>query len=487
MAIRKRFNPIDYYGGAGAAGKTISVAAPTGKYPKAQDVPLSTTGHFFDKLAPVIADAIKANREEGIRSADQANVRKMIEALTAPQTPFSTEKYGTSPEDLMVAAKGYDGSYDDDDGQILSSDNQREFYTEEAKAVEGAYNAGDPSGAALVRQQAAAGAYNMPDQRGFLGKLLGAEEKKKMGPASEATMLQILMGEKDKRDAVKERDETRRYQEDQNNAKFKRDLKIEEMKRSLKLTDDLGLEGVKAGYRKQASIDKAYLDAGLRPPSAGGRPATAGATSALQGASPAPMTLSDARAKQAADMAVAVATAKDRTLSNLNLPMAKNSYDSMMKTMDLAVPILRAGDGSPLRDEKGNLRPDMAKIHPGLPDVVGMPAYGGLTGKLPSWAGGGATWGSDAAGYQAIHDQITGKQFMEAYKTLKGGGQITEVEGAKATSALARMNTAQSEKDYIAGMLEFRNEVGNLWGLAQSRAAKGKPPPARAWSIERVR
>jgi hypothetical protein len=157
-----------------------------------------SAAHIMSKLL----DAWKDKQVKETGSQDRASANKILQDYIAPQTPFSTEKYGTSPEDLMVAAKGYDGSYDDDDGQILSSDNQREFYTEEAKAVEGAYNAGDPSGAALVRQQAAAGAYNMPDQRGFLDKLLGAEEKKKMGPASEATMMQVLLGDKDKRDAV---------------------------------------------------------------------------------------------------------------------------------------------------------------------------------------------------------------------------------------------------------------------------------------------
>ena len=208
--MASRFNPIDFYR---KAGKTLSVAAPQTRRTPVTKVPLSTTGHLFDKFAPVIADYITANREEEFKSADQANVGKMIEALTAPQTPFSTEKYGTSPEDLMVAAKGYDGSYDDGDEQILSSDDQREFYTQEANKVENAYNAGDPAGAALVRQQAAAGAYNMPDQRGFLGKLFGADEPERMGPESRSTMRKILLGDMAKTDAAELLAGERRYKQ----------------------------------------------------------------------------------------------------------------------------------------------------------------------------------------------------------------------------------------------------------------------------------
>ena len=147
-------------------------------------------------------DAWKEKQAKETGRQDSASANKILQDYIAPQTPFSTEKYGTSPEDLMVAAKGYDGSYDDGDEQILSSDDQREFYTQEANKVENAYNAGDPAGAALVRQQAAAGAYNMPDQRGFLNKFFGAEEKKEMGPETKATMMQVLLGDKSKRDAA---------------------------------------------------------------------------------------------------------------------------------------------------------------------------------------------------------------------------------------------------------------------------------------------
>jgi hypothetical protein len=56
-----------------------------------------------------------------------------------------------------------------------------------------------------------------------------------------------------------------------------------------------------------------------------------------------------------------------------------------------------------------------------------------LTPNLPS---------VDAARAATFLDQIGGAAFLTAFETLKGGGQITEVEGEKATNAIARLSTA---------------------------------------------
>ena len=60
---------------------------------------------------------------------------------------------------------------------------------------------------------------------------------------------------------------------------------------------------------------------------------------------------------------------------------------------------------------------------------------------------------------------------MEAYQGLKGGGQITEVEGAKAQSAISRMNIGQSEKEFKTAVKEFR-EVLKV-GLERARKKAG--------------
>ena len=100
--------------------------------------------------------------------------------------------------------------------------------------------------------------------------------------------------------------------------------------------------------------------------------------------------------------------------------------------------------------------------HPGFKSVVGMPSLG----KVSQYVGG-----TDASAFRTIHNQITGKTFMEAYKTLKGGGQITEIEGRKATEALQRLDTALSEADYITAANEFISEIDRLTELAKQRTS----------------
>jgi hypothetical protein len=53
-------------------------------------------------------------------------------------------------------------------------------------------------------------------------------------------------------------------------------------------------------------------------------------------------------------------------------------------------------------------------------------------------------------------DQIKGGAFLQAFESLKGGGQITELEGQKAEAAQSRLNTAQSEEDFRDALNEFR-------------------------------
>lgn len=65
------------------------------------------------------------------------------------------------------------------------------------------------------------------------------------------------------------------------------------------------------------------------------------------------------------------------------------------------------------------------------PDTLGW-AYG-WTGRAPSIPN---TKQADAI---SIINQVQGQAFLQAFETLKGGGQITETEGAKATAAITRL------------------------------------------------
>ena len=63
---------------------------------------------------------------------------------------------------------------------------------------------------------------------------------------------------------------------------------------------------------------------------------------------------------------------------------------------------------------------------------------------------------TDTARVKARIDQIKGGAFLQAFESLKGGGQITELEGQKAEAAQSRLNTAQREEDFRDALNEFR-------------------------------
>lgn len=109
------------------------------------------------------------------------------------------------------------------------------------------------------------------------------------------------------------------------------------------------------------------------------------------------------------------------------------------------------------------------KNHPGLGDIVGVPAYGGI----PTLFGKQPVRGTNAADFQASLDQTKGKAFLEAFNILKGGGQITEIEGEKATNAIARMQTAQSEKSFREALDEFEGIIRGSMDRAKQKAQGG--------------
>jgi hypothetical protein len=93
--------------------------------------------------------------------------------------------------------------------------------------------------------------------------------------------------------------------------------------------------------------------------------------------------------------------------------------------------------------------------------------------------------GTDAANFRVRLDQIKDKTFLQAFESLKGAGQITEREGEKATSALNRMNSAQSEVEFIKAAREFEENVRTGMELAKRKTgmpASNTPSPRLRWN-----
>jgi hypothetical protein len=104
--------------------------------------------------------------------------------------------------------------------------------------------------------------------------------------------------------------------------------------------------------------------------------------------------------------------------------------------------------GTPtIKDKSGKVIQKGTAPHSGFQDYVGF-----------SWKPGARFIdGSNAASFEARHNQITGQAFLQAFETLKGGGHITEIEGTKATQAITRMSKSQTEAEYIRAAREFQD------------------------------
>jgi hypothetical protein len=104
----------------------------------------------------------------------------------------------------------------------------------------------------------------------------------------------------------------------------------------------------------------------------------------------------------------------------------------------------------------------------------------GVTGVLPGIPG------TEQRGFVTLVDQAKGQAFLEAFNSLRGGGQITEAEGRKATEALARLDRAQTPQDFDAALKDYEDVIRN--GLAAVRKKAGAPtaPSSGGFSIRRL-
>jgi hypothetical protein len=126
-----------------------------------------------------------------------------------------------------------------------------------------------------------------------------------------------------------------------------------------------------------------------------------------------------------------------------------------------------------VKDASGKVIQAATKPHPGFQDAVGSTWKPGFR-FIP---------GTDAATFQTFQDQIEGTAFLSAFESLKGGGAISEKEGAKATAARLRMKTASDEKGYMEAAREFQEVVRKGVETARRRVP-GAAPAAGGANID---
>lgn len=101
---------------------------------------------------------------------------------------------------------------------------------------------------------------------------------------------------------------------------------------------------------------------------------------------------------------------------------------------------------------------------PSLPSITGM-----VQGRLPPMSQAGTDLNTRI-------EQAQGQAFLEAFESLKGGGQITEVEGLKAEKAIARLNRAQSTEAYQHALNDLIDVLNA--GVARAHRRAGVPSGA---------
>lgn len=105
--------------------------------------------------------------------------------------------------------------------------------------------------------------------------------------------------------------------------------------------------------------------------------------------------------------------------------------------------------------------------HPSLSKVTGTPDYFNTARKK-------FTTGPDVD-FLTLLDQMGGRVFLDAYQTLKGGGAISDYEDKKAQLALARLSTAQSEKQFREALSDYEDIIRKAVARAEKATKLGTP------------
>jgi hypothetical protein len=83
--------------------------------------------------------------------------------------------------------------------------------------------------------------------------------------------------------------------------------------------------------------------------------------------------------------------------------------------------------------------------------------------------------GTQQKDFVSMVDQAKGKAFLEAFNALKGGGQITEIEGKKATDAIARLDRTQSPEGFDRALSDLEQVINAGVARARLQAKSGGP------------
>ena len=164
------------------------------------------------------------------------------------------------------------------------------------------------------------------------------------------------------------------------------------------------------------------------------------------------------------------AEAGRQPLSRIEYKKAGHKNSSITMGADGSLRITEGGDGD-INEPSMDISSPTAMLA-SIESILDDPALDTSTGFL-SWTQ--AIPGTAQYRFGTRARQLKGQAFLQAFESLKGGGQITEIEGQKATEAIGRLDTAQSAADYRDALTELSTIL---------KKAITRP---KGWSVEVMR
>jgi hypothetical protein len=150
------------------------------------------------------------------------------------------------------------------------------------------------------------------------------------------------------------------------------------------------------------------------------------------------------------------------------------------------------GEGTQIVDQRAAIQ-GVANMFNSSKELIAKlynhPGMASATGTV-NGARGLGTFGANNAAKEFItlHNQLAGKIFLAAFAGLKGGGQITEIEGQKATEALSNVNRQLDPPAYRNALeqylLDLQSQVLRLEEELQLMISRGDRPALEMPSFE---
>ena len=166
-------------------------------------------------------------------------------------------------------------------------------------------------------------------------------------------------------------------------------------------------------------------------------------------------------------------------LSRIDFAKAKRDKGTVVYDPTTGKPLVSIGGGGNDPTDVANPSSPAAMIA-SIDGILNDPALDSSTGILSPLQN---VPGTAQRRVGARMKQLEGQAFLQAFESLKGAGQITEIEGAKATQAIGRLDSAQSPDDYRAALTELRDVLSLAAQRPVGWAEQQSSAPAKIPSI----